>query len=333
MKKISDYNKKKITLEELREFFNITTYQELVQKVYELIKSQKISPIKNSRLNGKKPALYNSYRIHRMSEDYSIYNEELKYKLHPMLSNEYYIKNIEAYLKDRHYVIMLNDYIKKHKECLEEAVSYNERSFEIWGREKFLLKEGGLRIIKNLGLTPDDLNVYDTTEPLAYYSHHKNVPQKIVILENKDTFYSMRRHLLDGNSTILDVEVGTLIYGSGKSIHKSFRDFTFCVEPYLNNPQNELLYFGDLDFEGIIIYENLYKDFKDNVNIKPFCVAYEKMLDKANVAQLPYMKKGQSINISNIFLSYFSLSRQEQIKNILFQSRYIPQEILQRKDF
>jgi len=333
MKKITDYTKKKITLDELREFFNITTYQDLVQKVYELIERQEISPIKNSKLNGKKPALYNSYRIHRMSEDYSIYNEELKYQLHPTLSNEYYIRNIKIYQQDRHYVLMLNDYIKKHKECLEEAVSYNERSFEIWGREKFLLKEGGLRIIKNLGLTPEDLNVYDTTEPLAYYSHHKEVPQKIVILENKDTFYSMRRHLLIGNSTIFNVEVGTLIYGAGKSIHKSFKDFTFCVEPYLNDPQNELLYLGDLDYEGILIYENLYNDFKDKVNIKPFCIAYEKMLDRANITQLPCMKKGQNVNISDIFLSSFSLPRQEQIKSILSQNRYIPQEILQRKDF
>ena len=40
---------------------------------------------------------------------------------------------------------------------------------------------------------------------------------------------------------------------SWKSIHKSFPDFTFCMEPYLNDPENEILYFGDLDYEGIII--------------------------------------------------------------------------------
>lgn len=333
MPKISDYPKKKITLIELQEFLRIATYQELAQQVYELIESQQISPIKSSKLNGKKPALYNSYRIHRISEDYSQYEEELIYQLHSMLDNEYYRKNLETYRKDRLFVLMLNDYLKNHRDSLNEAVSYNERSFEIWGREKFLLKEGGIRILKNLGLSIGDLSVYDTTEPLAYYSHSKETPQKIVILENKDTFYSMRRHLLAGNSTILGVEVGTLIYGAGKSIHKSFQDFTFCVEPYLNDSGNEILYFGDLDYEGIIIYENLYRDFKNKVNLRPFCNAYEKMIDKANLSQLPHMKKGQNSNIGKDFLASFTIARQEQIKEIFTQNRYIPQEILQRKDF
>jgi len=333
MRKISDYPKYKISLEELQEFYRISSYQELTQRVYELLESKQISPIKSSKFNGKKPALYNSYRINRVSKDYSKYEEELIYQLHPMLDNEYYRKNLETYHRDRHFVLMLNDYLKKYRENLLEAVSYNERSFEIWGREKFLLKEGGVRILKNLGINPEKLNVYDTTEPLAYYSHSKETPQKLLILENKDTFYSMRRHLLSGNSAILGVEVGTLIYGAGKSIHKSFQDFTFCVEPYLNNPRNEFLYFGDLDYEGIIIYENLYRDFKDKVNLKPFCIAYEKMIDNANLLKLPYMKKGQNSNIGNEFLSSFTIKRQEQIKRILSQHRYIPQEILQRKDF
>lgn len=179
------------------------------------------------------------------------------YQLVPVLKNDYYLGNMEAYLKDRTFVLLLNDFIKEHNECLKEAASYNERSFEIWGREKLLNREGGIRILKNLGLTPEELNVYDTTEPLAYYSHHKRVPQQILILENKDTFYSMRRHLLDNDLMILGKEIGTLIYGGRKSIHKSFQDFTLCVEPYLNDKRNEILYFGDLDYEGILIYESL----------------------------------------------------------------------------
>ncbi len=254
MRDIYDFTKNKITLEELQEFCHITTYSELIQIVYELIKKDQITPIKNSKLNGKKPALYQAYRIHRISEDNSRFEEELMYQLVPMLNNNYYLKNMETYRKDRLFVLLLNEYLKHHRNCLQEAVSMNERSFEIWGREKFLMKEGGIRILKNVGLTLEDLNIYDTTEPLAYYSHHKRVPQNIVILENKDTFYSMRRHLLNGNTSILGVEIGTLIYGAGKSIHKSFQDFTFCVEPYLNDNRNEILYFGDLDYEGIIIY-------------------------------------------------------------------------------
>lgn len=333
MRNITDFDKNKISLEELQAFYRITTYMELTGKVYDLIEQGRISPIKNSRLNGKKPALYQAYRIHRISKDNSKLLEELTYQLVPMLGNDYYLRNIETYRKDRLFVLQLNDYLKEKRDNLLNSVSYNERSFEIWGREKFLLREGGIRILKNLGLSLGELNVYDTTEPLAYYSHHKLVPQKILILENKDTFYSMRRHLIAGSTTILGTQLGTLIYGAGKSIHKSFQDFTFCMEPYLNDPSNEILYFGDLDYEGIIIYETLYRDFRDKVRIEPFCIAYETMINKSDLSRLPKMKKGQNRNIGTDFLSYFTQDMQRQIKEILSQNRYIPQEILQRKDF
>lgn len=333
MRNITDFDKNKITLEELQDFYRITTYIELIEKVYELIEKDQITPIKNSKLNGKKPALYQAYRIHRISNDNSKLVEELTYQLVPILDNDYYLRNIETYRKDRLFVIQLNDYLKDKRDNLLDSVSYNERSFEIWGREKFLLREGGIRILKNLGLNPEKLNLYDTTEPLAYYSHHKQVPQKILILENKDTFYSMRRHLIAGNTTILGKKIGTLIYGAGKSIHKSFQDFTFCMEPYLNDPSNEILYFGDLDYEGIIIYESLHRDFKDKVRIEPLCIAYETMINKSDLTKLPKMKKGQNSNIGTDFLSYFTQNIQKQIMEILSVNRYIPQEILQRKDF
>jgi hypothetical protein len=333
MKKIIDFPKNKITISELQEFFHIQSYQDLVNMVYDLIEKMQIAPIKNSGLNGKKPALYQSYRILKIQKDYSFYREELIYQLASMLKNDYYLNNMEAYLKDRPYVLLLNKYLKEHSECLREAASYNERSFEIWSREKFLSREGGIRILKNLGLTPEELNVYDTTEPLAYYSHHKEVPQKILIIENKDTFYSMRKHLLEHNLMILGSEIGTLIYGGGKSIHKSFRDFTLCVEPYINDQRNEILYFGDLDYEGILIYESLQENFRDSVRLKPFCAAYEAMLHKVDFNNLPEMKEGQNSNIGREFLSYFSEELQDQMLYLLHHNKYIPQEVLQRKDF
>jgi hypothetical protein len=333
MKKIADFPKNKIMIGELQEYLKIPNYNDLVDLVYDLIEKKQIAPIMLSGLNGKKPALYQTYRILKIPKDYSSYREELMYRLVPVLKNDFYLSNMEAYLKDRPFVLLLNDFIKEHYECLKEPASYNERSFEIWGREKFLNREGGIKILKNLNLTPEELNVYDTTEPLAYYSQHKNVPQNILILENKDTFYSMRRHLLDNNVMILGEEIGTLVYGGGKSIHKSFRDFTFCVEPYLNDKRNEILYFGDLDYEGIIIYESLQENFRDSVKLKPFCIAYEAMLRKVDVEKLPEMKEGQNRHIGNEFLSYFSEKVQEQMVHLLHQNKYIPQEILQRKDF
>ena len=122
----------------------------------------------------------------------------------------------------------------------------NERSFEIWHREKFLDREQG---------------------------------KNILILENKDPFFSMRNYLLNGHTEIFGAEIGTLIYGAGKGIIRSFQDFDLCAEPYMKHPENTIYYFGDLDYEGIGIYENLAEKFRSRWKIIPFVPAYQAMLE------------------------------------------------------
>ena len=178
------------------------------------------------------------------------------------------------------------------------------------------------------------LNVYETAEPLAYYSHTRQTPQNLLILENKDPFYSMRQHLMEGREQILGEHIGTLIYGAGKRILRSFNDFEFCVESYMRNPENTIYYFGDLDYEGIGIYENLAGMFQDRWEIIPFIPAYQKMLSKAPAAaELPDTSEGQNRNISDCFFSYFPKQQTEQIREILTRGKYIPQEILNISDF
>jgi len=333
MKSIKATEKKKITLDEISKFYGISEYPKLVMCIKELINSEDIKPIKSSKTNGKKPALYNAYTVIVDRPDYSKYNDELKFNIHSCLKIDYYLKFTEKYIEDRGYVLDLSNYLEKNKDLLSIAISINERSFEIWKEEKFLQKHGGIRILKNLGLTVENLNVYETTEPLVYYSHHKNTPQNVIIIENKDTFYSMRRHLLKGYSSILGLSIGSIIYGAGKGIQRSFKDFTFCVEPYLSNERNNVLYFGDLDFEGILIYESLQREFKDKLSIKPFVSAYRCMLNKADICSLPYTKEGQNKNIGSHFLESFNKDERDKIIHILDAGKYIPQEILNCRDF
>ena len=333
MKSIEYNGKKKLTLEEISKIYKIDNYLALANFIIENIENGAIRPIKSSETNGKRPALYNAYRVIPPELDNSQYMDELMYKLHSTLKMDYYLKNLEKYKEDRQYIISLSKYIESQNDLLSEPVSLNERSFEIWGREKFLQKDGGIRILKNLGFTLDKLNIYETTEPLSYYSHHKNVPQNVLILENKDTFYSMRRHLLNGNESILGLPIGTLIYGKGKGIAKSFKDFTYCVEPYLSNESNKIFYFGDLDYEGILIYESLCKVFEDKISIRPFVDAYSCMMKKANNDFLPYTKEGQNKNIGSYFLDAFEDKERIEIIDILSKNKYIPQEILSSRDF
>lgn len=335
MKDLRKFGRKRIDLYELQQYLDIKDYLQLVEIITKLINEEILRPVKSSKLNGKKPALYNRYRIVEKQEDNSKYLDELSYGLNIRLDKSYYVKNINKYKKDRKFILVFSRFLDEKIDLLNTQTAVNERSFQIWGREKFLIKEGGWKILKNLNFKEEFLNVYQTTEPLAYYSRHKNSPQKILIIENKDTFYSMRRHMIKGGSSIFGEDISTLIYGCGKNIYKTFRDFQFCVEPYLLHKDNEILYLGDLDYEGIIIYEGLYEIFKDNFTIKPFIKGYEFMIDKyikENIS-LPNTKSGQNRNIRDIFIREFSEGYIKTIIDILRGDKYIPQEILNISDF
>lgn len=324
---------RRITLEEIQKNQKFETYSQLYNYIISEISNKSIKPVKASGTNGKKPALYMKYWIEETPKDYSELEEELLYGLSPMITNDYYLKHFPIYEQDRKWVLMLNAYLKERKGLLNQPESINERSFEIWGQEKFLKKGSGIRILKNCGILPEALNYYDTIEPLAVYTHTRKVPQNLLLLENKDTFYSMRHHLLEENKTILGMEIGTLIYGAGKGILKSFQNFSICAEPYMQNRENKIYYFGDLDYEGIGIYEKLAKLFQSKYEILPFSHGYIKMLEKAKGRILPETKKQQNRNITESFFSFFAPDTVSKMRKILEMEWYIPQEILNISDF
>lgn len=325
---------KKIKLDDLAVKYRLSEYKALYAKVITLIENQKIKPVKASGINGKSPALYREYWIIEEKQDVSQYRNELNYEITPVISTDYYQVHIEQYIQDRQWVLLLNNYIRNQKFMTQ--MSENERSFDVWHREKFLKQEQGKKILKRCGLDPEFLNFYRTTEPIAYYSATKQTPQNLLIIENKDTFYSMRKHMIAGNDRICGEQIGTLIYGAGKGILAAFFDFDISGEPYMAAPDNRILYFGDLDYEGIGIYESFAAAYGNQYNIILFQNAYERMLEKANVIgvdNLPVTKEGQNRRIEGMFLSGFSQSQQIAIKEILEHNRYIPQEILNIKEF
>lgn len=469
---------KKIPLEQLLRESRAETYREQYQYVCGLIEKHRILPVKSSPLNGKKPALHQNYWLVEDVPDYKELIEELKFRMLPTIKTDYYLNHPDVYQEEKKWVRLLNRYFSEQNMedmsvsmemagfieageivrmgdgiepgNVEETetdmktgyVSLNERSFQIWGREKFLQREQGRKILAHCGVGIEQLHIYDTTEPLAYYSASRRIPQTVLILENKDTFYSMRRHLMDhlwkkedlqdekvrieeydigkqskahnmenrgeacgkeslgkvydmenrseacgkgslgkvhdmenrsesndkkvqegeynkrilyegydkGRNTwtgqIFGVEIGTLVYGAGKGILRSYEDFRFCVEPHINDPKNQILYFGDLDYEGIGIYERLAVLF-DNEDkaagsrgaghkVKPFVQAYGKMLEKAEACGmdfLPETSEKQNRNLSGIFFSYFSSQIVDKMICILEAGKYIPQEIINIMDF
>ena len=337
---------KRISLNEIEQNMQAESYEQLCIYIYTQIENGRLKPVKASKTNGKRPALYREYWIidaePRTSDQ--VYKEELKYKMSMQISTDYYLRHLPQYVSDRKWVLQLNDYFLNNQEINPEPVSKNERSFQIWGREKFLQQEQGKKILKRCGVAVSRLSFYETSEPPAYYSSHRNTPQNLLILENKDTFYSMRRHLIsqkndsdkkEGKREIFGMLFGTLIYGAGKGILRSFQDFSFCVEPYMQAKENQIYYFGDLDYEGIGIYERLAElSERQGIKIFPFINAYVMMLEKAQAAgELPKMKEKQNRNLSGYFFSCFPEQTVRTMKEILESERYIPQEIINITDF
>lgn len=334
---------KKVSLDILQKKYR-DDYLALYRDIKEQEAQGKMMPVKKSGTNGKNPPLFQRYWVWDQEQDNTELKEELRYQLVPAISNDYYLKHLSVYVKDRCFVLMLNEYLKHRQDSLANLESMNERSFEIWKREKFLSREQGSRILKCCGISLESLNFYETSEPLAYYAHTREVPQHMVVVENKDTFYSMRRHLLLGGKRMFDIAVGTVIYGAGKGILRSFQDFSLCAEPYMREAGNTILYFGDLDFEGIRIYESLAELFWNTHEIKPFVTAYKKMLWKAgcgegncntvkSISLLPETKEGQNRKLGTRFFSYFTDKEVLDMQRILQENRYIPQEILNISDF
>jgi len=328
--------KKKIYLTELAAQHKAMDYRQLYSYILSEITEKRLAPVKASGLNGKTPALYNAYWLTEQEKEEADISEELKYKIHPLLNTAYYQKHPRRYQQEKREILLLSDYLTKYKACLNTSETINERSFEIFRREKFLDREGGIELLSRLGISAHDLNFYKTSEPMSYYSHQKQTPQNFLIIENKDTFYSMRRYLISGKEEILGLKTGTLIYGGGKAIYKTFEDYVSFVEPYFADKNNQVYYFGDLDYEGILIYETLAEKYKSSTKLILFVQGYERMLEKSEkfgIDALPDTKEGQNRNIKDTFFSFFKKDAQEKIRKILESGKYIPQEIINETDY
>ena len=330
---MKDRNKTKILLDILLRDCKSSDYIDQYKYVMDLVAGGIIEPVKNSGLNGRKPALYNAYWKIIIKKNYDAEKMELMFSTDTRIDNSYYLDHLSEYEADRKYVRQLNDYLRNHSDRLSVKISRNERSFEIWNREKYLSKEGGRTLLSRCGLTESFLNYYETAEPFAYYAATRDVPQNILIIENSDTFFSIRKHLMDGGQGILGTSIGTVIYGSGNGGTKQFREFNISAEPYMKAIGNKIYYFGDMDYEGIGIYERIRKEMAPDYDVVPFKKAYLRMLQKAVGQTLPPTKDRQRETDGSEFFSYFEEEDVCQMKSILLQGLYIPQEILNVTDF
>ena len=331
--KWSESNKNKTTIKwtELQEILGIDDYLEFTNVTKSLVNSNIISGM-GCTFNGRKPVLHSKYRFIKEDIDYSKFIEEIDYTLTPKIDKSYLKKNIKYYIENRENIIKINNFILFNSDRLNISISINERSFQIFGKEKELKKSKSL--IKKLGIEEDFFNYYETSEPIAYYSVNRETPQNILIIENKDTFYTIRKYLKEKNEDVLGLKIDTVIYGGGKSKIPSLKEFKYYTEDYISNPNNSFYYFGDIDYEGIVIYESYKNKTLEEIDLKPFTPAYEYIVDKcfSFLNTLPITKEGQNKNIGDAFFINFDENYKNKILSILQDNKYIPQEALNYED-
>lgn len=333
------------------EYAHLGGYAAFAGIIITLCAEEALQPVKASGTNGRKPVLYNRYRIVASGLE-----EESRLRLlgmHPVIKSEVYRKYPQAYSEDQKYLLQLDAFLKNShlRESLREAISINERSFQIFQDEKFLLSQRGRIFLQRIGISLKDLSCYVTYEPFFYVDYrsipsgpsprdpnedqdlnqvlpsHETPPKSYtaLIVENKDTFYSIKRYWRADRRLLGDLEFDLLIYGEGRKIVASF---AFVEEIQGLSTENlRVYYFGDLDPEGLDIFGALTAAFP-LYKIEPFIYCYEELVRLHGQAAPKRRDKEQKLHpeYEEKFLELFPPPVRAEIQALIHTKRYIPQE-------
>lgn len=321
-----------LTETELQQIFKETDYSLFHQVVEKLMEDGILVPVKSSGLNGRLPPLFNRYRIIKPKEDFAEYLETIR-QLNPALNISGYLKKPELYKKHRKLVEGLSRYLWYSAKLLEEPMSRKERAFSVWGKEKLLDHHFALvrEVLKYNGLGEDFLNYYDTPEPFFEYVHARPKQMTVLILENKDTWFTLRKLIqATGKSIVAGTPVDVLLYGEGNKISKrgALEEYNAGMLGGGSGQAGSFLYFGDLDWEGIRLFFRC-RGANPSLDVKPFPALYQLMLKLAEGLELPESPDARELEAPLAeFTALLGLDKADVLTGFLEKGRYIPQEIV-----
>lgn len=332
-KRIQNLGKKKtfISLDEIEKMADIEEHKNLVSLIKSLVEGNIIKPILTSKRTYKIPSIYTKYRIVKDEEDFSEYLNELNYKIYYKLDIGYYKNHIDSYKRDRGVILTFSEFMLNSANELDTKLSLNERSFQIFKNEKLLSTSECQGILGNLGVNINDLNIYRTPEPFFYYLNKDEESTGVLIIENKDTWYTFRELLREGKS-IMGIKYKALIYGEGRKILSSFRDIDIDEYMEFNTKDNTFYYFGDIDKEGLAIYVSLKKKFGE-YSIEPFIKGYRYLINNYDLARKKDISKDITLSYKELYIQFSGLEEEEVNKmiDICKRNAILPQEILNNK--
>ncbi len=286
------YGKKTITKESLAAVLGTKSEEQLYKAVTALEAGGVLAPVKASHTNGNRIyLLYLKYKIIPKQENYDTEREEIA-SLHPAIQqNGFLQKNPEKY---RRYRARLQKLDRGLFAFAEDAlpISRKERAFQLFDEEKALQDSGFCALLERLDLGPEALAWYDTPETcFPDYIPCKKPEMTLLICENKDIWFNIRRRMFEDNAFCLfGTELDGVIYGCGNGISKrgALTDYT----AFLGGVQVTYLYWGDIDRAGLSIYGSLTRS-NPGIPIHLFVPAYEEMLRLARNRTIPDSEDGR----------------------------------------
>lgn len=204
-------------------------------------------------------------------------------------------------------------------------MSINERSLEVFGNEKFLASSECKKILHKYGVSESIFNTYPTPEPFIYYLCD-NESQDILIIENKDTWYTMRKILMETKS-VCNHKFKALIYGEGRKIQSSFA-YIESEDMKLLKPLGTIYYFGDIDSSGVDILCRLVEQYP-GYHILPFISGYQFLYKNRHLGRTKDLQL--SIKITYKELSILNFLGETAIDDLYYLCNHdyiIPQEIV-----
>ncbi|WP_432407921.1 Wadjet anti-phage system protein JetD domain-containing protein [Wukongibacter sp. M2B1] len=315
-------NKKMVSLGELEKLFSgDITYEVFADEINKFIEANILREVKEHGKNNKPMPLANTYRLNKYALKKGFIDEiqRLQLKVHEDINLSLFLSLREKqWEKDLPYIEMIDGYLKKNGLPTDRATS-QERSFHLVKDEKWIDEGGGKALLERVGIW-NKLKINNEPDPLMLAVNPKRFSEpkhKHLIVENKATYYG----LLDA---ISDTEFTSLIYGVGWKIISSISSMEKQLS--LEDKEHTLYYFGDIDYEGIAIWNSL----KEKVAAKPAVSFYKELLKKADARGKESQNRNQKA--LNNFFKFFDKKSKEKIRDILQNRGYYPQEGLNKKE-
>ncbi len=234
----------------------------------------------------------------------------------------YYGQPLTCWQQDLAHIIQLSQWLQHTAVRRPLTVSDQQRSWDIFRNEKFLLTREGDALLHRLHLSWQDIGVKREWEPLMMAVNPSALQGGIchhLVLENKAPYHKLLPHFAK-------LGLASLVFGAGWKIAGNLAALprqTGCPEAH-----HIAWYFGDFDWEGLKIFQSVSTCPAVEVRLAaPFYrVFLQQPAPQGKEQQIPDEAAWQA------FSHWLQPEEARKFRHVLQDHRYYPQEALSAAD-